>query len=72
MAQNKTTLILNNLAELTFPLKTSRHTQIQISGKLKFSSSRLKLTQSNVFRVQSNRGNHSLATIHSFTAKGRD
>jgi len=33
MAQNKTTLILNNLAELTFPLTSSRH--IQIQGKRK-------------------------------------
>ena len=33
MAQNKTTLILNNLAELTFPIKSSRH--IQIQGKQK-------------------------------------
>jgi len=32
MAQNKTTLILNNLVELTYPLKSSKQVQITSQG----------------------------------------
>jgi hypothetical protein len=67
MAQNKTTLILNNLVELTYPLKSSKQIQISCQGNL--ISCSLDVTHLKIFRLKSVNRVDSGAAVPSSIAK---